>query len=200
MAIMLKNSLFIHVPKCAGRSVTNAILLNVKKAKILGDPVYDGHSRITMGFTPTLGFIRDPVSFLVSLWTHRGKKKHNTDGVSWNWQEHLRLERDCKSDNLEVFLLNSTKQKNLVWDYYMFYLGGHRNLTIGKVENLEEDLINFLIANDERFNIKRLRNDLNLKLGNANIHSSVFDIDESLRKKIYKSEPILTDIYFNNKG
>ena len=60
----------------------------------------------------TFGFIRHPVSFLESLWSHR-KKKKNYDKNIFNWQDHLRLERECGSENFEEFILNEPQLLNV---------------------------------------------------------------------------------------
>ena len=72
MAIELKNSVFIHVPKCGGRSITQILQRFVPNYKVLGDVMYDAHD------TPdtdkqVFGFIRHPATFIHSIWTHRAR-------------------------------------------------------------------------------------------------------------------------------
>ena len=88
MAIELKNSLFIHNPKCGGRTVKQMLKKYVKNCVVLGDDIYESHA------TPdtkkqVFGFIRHPATFVHSLWTHRSKKKGHGD--EWNWP-HLEHE------------------------------------------------------------------------------------------------------------
>ena len=191
MAIKLKNSLFIHVPKTAGRSLSTTLLKNVQGSSILGDKVYDAHSRITLNFTPTFGFIRNPYFFLKSLWNHRNSKRHNNNN-KFDWQDYLRLERTCKSENMYDFILNATKQQNIVWDYYMFYLGGHRNLHICKYENITNDTIRTLELFNEKFKKEQIIKDLEKDKKEKEIIE-----DMSIYKKIIKSEIILGKYYEN---
>ena len=78
MAIELKNSLFIHNPKCGGRTVKQMLKRYVKNCVVLGDDIYESHA------TPetkkqVFGFERHPATFVHSLWTHRSKKKGHGD-------------------------------------------------------------------------------------------------------------------------
>lgn len=189
MAIKLKNSLFIHVPKTAGRSITSALLKNVQDSSILGDKVYDAHSRITLSFTPTFGFIRNPYFFLKSLWNHRNRKSLKNDN-RWDWQDYLRLERICKSENMYDFILNASKQPNIVWDYYMFYLGGHRNLNVCKYENLTNDTIRMLELFKEKFKKEQMIKDLEK---DKKEKETIEDME--IYKKLLNSESILSKNY-----
>ena len=43
MAILLKNSMFIHIPKCGGRWATQMIVSNCQNYSFSGDRIYDAH-------------------------------------------------------------------------------------------------------------------------------------------------------------
>lgn len=177
MAVELKNSIFIHNPKTGGKFVTKFLLENFKDSKMIGEKVWDAHSRYSLNAKTTFGFIRHPVSFIESLWSHRKRKKKHDTKV-FNWQNHIRLERDCKSESLETFILNVSKQKNLIWDYYMFYLGGHRNFIFCKFEKLEKDL-KFFLSKYENFNsFKNIK-----KIKSNEISRKVNFIPKDLQKK-----------------
>ena len=77
MAIELKNSMFIHVPKCAGRSVKDMIKKYVKNAKIIGDEVYDAHKSPDTN-KQVFGFIRHPATFINSLFEQRKTAQKTT--------------------------------------------------------------------------------------------------------------------------
>jgi hypothetical protein len=111
MAIELKNSMFIHVPKCGGRTVKTLLQKYVSNVKIIGDVTYDSHATPDTN-KQVFGFIRHPATFIHSLWTHRGKKKTNTRGHPWNWQTDIRLERECKSTDYNEFVENILKDTN----------------------------------------------------------------------------------------
>lgn len=193
MAVELNNSIFIHTPKTGGKFVSNFLLKNFKEAKLIGEPVWDAHVRYSIKKKMTFGFIRHPVSFLESLWSHR-KKKKNYDKNIFNWQDHLRLERECGSENFEEFILNVSKRKNIVWDFYMFYLGGHRNFTFCKFENLIDDLNIFLFKYENMDNFKNI-DQFKIK---DNDKRKKQRFSKELQKKILKSEEILNERFKYN--
>ncbi len=154
MAIELKNSMFIHVPKCGGRTIKLMLKKYVKHCKIIGDDIWESHG------TPdtdkkVFGFIRHPATFIHSLWTHRSKKKGHGD--AWNWHKDIRMEQQCQSKDYNTFIENILRNKDCVFDYYMHYLGKYKNVQFGKMEKLCEDLIKILKENDEEFDEGAIR-------------------------------------------
>jgi len=157
MAIELKNSMFIHIPKCGGRTVKQMLKKYVSGAKVIDDDIYDSHA------TPdtdkkVFGFIRHPATFIHSLWTHRSKKKKH--GEAWNWQTYIALEEKCQSKNYNEFVENIIKGRNYVFDYYMHYLGKYKSPMIGKMEELPDSLIGILKENNEDFDEKGIRENI----------------------------------------
>ena len=157
MAIELKNSLFIHVPKCGGRTVKQMLKKYVSGCKVLGDDIYESHA------TPdtdkqVFGFVRHPATFIHSLWTHRSKKKGH--GVEWNWHPDILLEQECQSKDYNTFIENILKHKNMVYHYYMHYLGKYKDSMVGKMENLPDSLIKILKTNNEDFDEKKIRENI----------------------------------------
>jgi len=157
MAIELKNSMFIHVPKCGGRTVKQMLKKYVSGCKVLGDDIYESHA------TPdtdkqVFGFIRHPATFIHSLWTHRSKKKGHGD--MWNWHPDILLEQECQSTHYNTFVENILNKKNMVFHYYMHYLGKYKDPMIGKMENLPNSLITILKANNEDFDEKGIRENI----------------------------------------
>lgn len=156
MAIELKNSMFIHIPKCGGRKIKALLKEYVSNVKIIGDEIYDSHSTPNTN-KKVFGFIRHPATFLHSLWHHRSKIKGNKFGKRWNWQNYIKLENECKSENFITFFRNVSQKKNYVWDYYHHYLGGYNNPQYGCMENLIESFIQILKYNNEVFDEKGIR-------------------------------------------
>ena len=64
MAIELKNSLFIHNPKCGGRTVKQMLKKYVSNCKVLGDDIYDSHATPDTG-KQVFGFIRHPATLYI---------------------------------------------------------------------------------------------------------------------------------------
>ena len=157
MAIKLKNSMFIHVPKCGGRTIKQMLKKYVAGAEVVGDDIYDSHATPDTDLQ-VFGFIRHPATFIHSLWTHRSKKKKH--GEAWNWQDYILLEKECQSKDYNKFVENVINGKNYVFNYYMHYLGKYKNPMIGKMEQLPDSLIGILKQNNEDFDEKGIRENI----------------------------------------
>ena len=175
MAIKLKNSMFIHIPKCGGRTIKQMLKKYVAGAEVVGDDIYDSHATPDTDLQ-VFGFIRHPATFIHSLWTHRSKKKKH--GEAWNWQDYILLEKECQSKDYNTFVENILKKENMVYHYYMHYLGKYENPMIGKMEELPNSLIRILEANNEDFDEKSIRENIYVHGANdktTNIPVSVLD-------------------------
>ena len=194
MAIELKNSMFIHVPKCGGRTVKQMIKKYVSGARVIGDDIYESHGTPDTN-KQVFGFIRHPATFVHSLWTHRSKKKAH--GSDWNWHPDIRMEQECKSQDYNVFIQNVINGKNYVWEYYMHYLGKYKNPMIGKMENLPESLITISKANNEDFDEEGIRKNIYVHGANNRTSNTPISLVESMELKqaqdIVKSEKKLCE-------
>ena len=54
------------------------------------------------------------------------------------------LEQECQSKDYDTFVDNILKKENMVYHYYMHYLGKYKDPMIGKMEDLPNSLINIL--------------------------------------------------------
>jgi len=157
MAIKLKNSMFIHIPKCGGRTIKQMLKKYVAGAEVIGDDIYDSHATPDTDLQ-VFGFIRHPATFIHSLWTHRSKKKKH--GEAWNWQDYILLEKQCQSKDYNKFVENVISGRNYVFNYYMHYLGKYKSPMIGKMEELPDSLIGILKQNNEDFDEKGIRENI----------------------------------------
>ncbi len=157
MAIELKNSMFIHVPKCGGRTVKQMLKKYVAGARVVGDDIYESHATPDTHLK-VFGFVRHPATFIHSLWTHRSKKKGHGD--AWNWHPDILLEQECQSNDYKTFVKNILNKKNMVWNYYQHYLGKYPNVQYCKMEQLPEALIHVLKLNNEDFDEKGIRENI----------------------------------------
>ena len=149
--------MFIHIPKCGGRTIKQMLKKYVAGAEVVGDDIYDSHATPDTDLQ-VFGFIRHPATFIHSLWTHRSKKKKH--GEAWNWQDYILLEKECQSKDYNKFVENVINGKNYVFNYYMHYLGKYKNPMIGKMEQLPDSLIGILKQNNEDFDEKGIRENI----------------------------------------
>ena len=177
MAIELKNSMFIHVPKCGGRTVKQMLKKYVAGARVIGDDIYESHATPDTDLQ-VFGFVRHPATFIHSLWTHRSKKKGHGD--AWNWHPDILLEQECQSKDYNTFVENILKKKNMVWHYYMHYLGKYKNPMMGKMEDLPNSLINILKTNNEDFDEKRIRENIYVHGANNKSTNTPVSLVESM--------------------
>ena len=184
MAIELKNSMFIHVPKCGGRTVKQMIKKYVSGARVIGDDIYESHATPDTN-KQVFGFVRHPATFIHSLWTHRSKKKKH--GEAWNWQDYILLEKECQSKDYNKFVENVINGKNYVFNYYMHYLGKYKNPMIGKMENLPDSLITILKANNEDFDEEGIRKNIYVHGANDRTKNIPISLVESMNYNQAKS-------------
>ena len=198
MAIELKNSLFIHNPKCGGRTVKQMLKKYVKNCVVLGDDIYESHA--TPDTTKQVfGFIRHPATFVHSLWTHRSKKKGHGD--EWNWHPDIRLEQECQSKDYNTFVENVISKENIVWDYYQHYFGKYSNVQYCKMEQLPGSLIHVLKLNKEDFDEQDILNNIYVHGANDRTKNTPVTLETSMTsdqcKRLMKSETKLQEFKYN---
>ena len=185
MAIELKNSVFIHVPKTGGRWIKQMLLTYVKQSRPVGDAVYDSHNTPDVRVKQPFAFLRHPMTFVHSLFHHRARKKSNTRGHQWNWQDDLRLEKECKAEDYETFLPKVINNKNVVRDYYDHYtLNHYHNIDFGYMERLCEDLIMLIDGYKEHFDEPAIRMHKKLIVGGRDA-SGPITVQEAMIKQEY---------------
>lgn len=158
MSILLKNSIFVHIPKTAGKWATNAIINNVKGAKFIGDPIYDAHKPPLDIKLPQFGFSRHPEAWISSLWIHRARKKKNKFGKRFNWQNQYKLEKECKSYFYHLFYLKVCLNKGSILDYYQNFFNPENDIIFGKQELLAYELVRMLEFYNEDFDSDAILN------------------------------------------
>ena len=198
MAIELKNSLFIHNPKCGGRTVKQMLKKYVKNCVVLGDDIYESHA--TPDTTKQVfGFIRHPATFVHSLWTHRSKKKGHGD--EWNWHPDIRLEQECQSKDYNTFVENVISKENIVWDYYQHYFGKYSNVQYCKMEQLPVSLNHVLKLNNEDFDEQAIIDNIYVHGANDRTKNTPVTLETSMtldqRKRLMKSETKLREFEYN---
>ena len=157
MAIFLKNSAFIHIPKCGGNWITSMIIENVKNHNIKNRKrhIHIAHETPEIKL-PVFCLVREPAEFANSLFWQRKSATFRRYGYE-KWDERYELEKRCQSADYHTFLNNVSNYKDGIEKYYSCWYGKYDNITIGKMENMCEDFIKFLNDNDEEFDEEKIR-------------------------------------------
>jgi len=168
MAIQLKNSVFIHIPKTGGRWVKHQIMNYVSEYSFIGDPIYDAHKSPDTAL-PVFAFVRHPILMANSLWHHRSRKRSNTRAFQWDWQQDIALERECGDANYIKFFTKIADRPEILTSYFDHFTHKYENIQFGKMETIATDLVNILKLYKEDYNNKAIMGNANVKIGNAAI-------------------------------
>ena len=192
MPVYLKNSVFLHVPKTGGIWVAKTLTTCVK---VLRDNKDKHKAHIMPDIDEDMGcfaFVRHPVSWIESLYNQRKRK-------GWNWQQDIKLERECQARSLECFINNISDREGIIEDCFDHYIGKYKNknnFIVGKTEHLSADLINILRTFEEKFDEKRIRARAKNK---ENTHRHTEPLPKGAREKIYNSQRGFYDRYNYDK-
>jgi len=157
MAYFLTKTCFIHVPKCGGRwikrhLVSTATITDVEYKGTLGLKNKEHYAPTwkELGDKKPFAFLRHPITWLASLHNHRVRKRKN-------WQKQIPLEKIGHHD-WHQFVKNVIAYPNWIYEYYAMHVGQYGNkITIGKMENIEEELIQILKTLDEPIKSEQLK-------------------------------------------
>jgi hypothetical protein len=152
--LMLPNSCFLHIPKTGGTWASRAIAASGIECE---EYVADGTPHVNLANCPCpekfkIAFVRHPLQFYQSFWRHKMK-----EGWDWNNVE----ERECHSDDFQVFVRNAVeKYPGFCGYYYECFVGpvGAEIEFIGRQENLVNDLVEALKQAGEDFDEDVVRN------------------------------------------
>lgn len=161
MAVQLKHSVFVHIPKAGGRWARDALINTVDGARQLYDPIYDAHWAPDTGL-PVITIIRDPVDWMESLFAQRARK-----GFNWHKQDirqgHMgvyppvELEIGCGcSDPLTFFKCIAERPGVVTNGYVMHWMRKYGDVRYVRMEYLVEDFPRVLTELGEVFDGPRL--------------------------------------------
>ncbi len=193
MVVSTRKSLFIHFPKNAGRWISETYIKNVTGAYYIGDSTYNAHDipNIINGKKVFL-CVRDPVTWLHSLWHHRARKKGIFGIRSFNWQNKYSLEKKGKSRDFYEFLDKVIELDNPIFEYYSKFIPNVDTLHLIYFENLSNSLISFLEYSGDDFNKKNILNDARIPINTTNRSNRLnkennFKIDSKRLNKLLKN-------------
>ena len=150
MSFFLTKSCFIHTPKCAGRWIKGHLS---QACTVVGYNAEQNHYAPTWeeldGKKP-FAFVRHPITWLASLHNHRMRKRGN-----W-FPDRFPLEK-IGHPNWHQFVKNVCEHENWIQEYFDMHVGQYGdNVAIGKMENLEVELIRILTELQEPFDRTKL--------------------------------------------
>lgn len=141
---------FLHIPKCAGFWVEEALLrlgVAVKLRAHPRDPLQaDRHARLAdFSDTPTprhvFAFVRHPFRWLESWWKYTNGRPHNWD--RWEWHPTYPLQA-CRSLSFDYFVRCVLKScPGFVGNLFSQYVGDEANpiaTRVGRVETIVADM------------------------------------------------------------
>ena len=209
MVVATKNTLFIHFPKNAGRWISSSIIKNVKGSYYIGSEIYDAHQLVEINDKKVFLCVRDPVTWLHSLWHHRARKKGLFGLRTFNWQKEFIIEKiGSKSKDFNSFINKVIELDNPLIDYYKYFIPNVEEINFIYFENLANSLIEFLRSADEEFDefeILRLENfgvNTTNRSKNKNTISNTFKLDEKKLEKLINNNKTFFDLtkysYNNN--
>ncbi len=194
MVVATKNSLFIHFPKNAGRWISSSLINNVKGSYYIGSEIYDAHQLIEINDKKTFLCVRDPVTWLHSLWHHRARKKGLFGLRTFNWQKEFMIEKiGSKSKDFNSFINKVIELDNPMIDYYKHFIPNVEEINFIYFENLANSLIEFLRSADEEFDESEILRQENVGVNstnrskNKNTISNTFKLDEKKLEKLIKN-------------
>lgn len=185
MAIRLRNSIFIHIPKTGGSWVSNVLThsgLSVAYTSnqhavlkdIHGDARYADWSEL-----PSFAFVRHPLTWWQSFWAFKRVT---------GWDYRNQIEVNCQNDDFGKFIQCVLKKyPGYITAAFKHYTTGVT--CVGKMENLRADLKSFLRHFGERVNEPLLDS-----CGPVNLASNISDwqnkciYPKDLRDEMLQSE------------
>lgn len=179
MAVILPNSVFIHIPKTGGTWITAALENAGLVVRHTGINPQTGHStkhsswRELMGYypkvknRPTWGFVRNPIYWWQSFWSCPFNRKfwnEKRTPVNTNWCGNVRwlnfeVQKQTQEqfDDFNVYAMSVIERRpGFFGDYFNFVIDS-RNYKVGRHENLVDDVVRILKEYGEEFDEAKIR-------------------------------------------
>jgi len=194
MTILLPNSAFLHIPRTGGTWVREVLAsANLVEASIVSqvpEESTEGNVRswhnvplTNKEFTDrqhVFCFVRHPLTWYQSYWSYKMYRQ------SWVTDAESRNKIDmCKAKSFQEFIDNVISTFSYGYVSHMFYFYTSQATIIGKLENLQSDLVKALTVAGEDF---RLDDIVNISPANM--------ADESWKKTaMYRADQIAKILY-----
>jgi hypothetical protein len=156
VTLLLPNSVFLHVPKAGGTWVRAALhntgLVRDELVSKFPDESTEGKMRSWHCVPRDIDafedkmvfcFVRHPLTWYQSHWAFRQRKN--------NWNSGNKLDALCESSNFNDFINNVVENFPNGYLHWLYTFYTQHASFVGKMENLEQDLINALFLAGEDF-------------------------------------------------
>jgi hypothetical protein len=211
MALILNNSLYIHIPKTGGtwvcEAIKNAGLVRMKskrKHPSLAEFRTGNEKHPKLKDLRVFTFIRNPVTWWQSRWSDPFMRDHYLKGLkpeiqpwlgSIRWLNHETMisSKDQFDDFNTYIKAILSRRSGFAWEYFR-YMTNVKGIELGKYERIEKDLVDLLFMVGEDFDISTVLNTPKANESDPKLKQKRLYTEENLRR-IIDSEKRLMDLH-----
>lgn len=188
MALILRNSVFFHIPKTGGATVRACLRKAMGADRELGmDHSIPAEFPQVISAKAPFAFVRNPESWYLSFFGYR---------LQDNWilpmnAGRTALDNYCQSNNFDEFIDKVyTRCHGYLTTLYGMFLDSPTVEDIGRTETLTEDLIRFLDKNNEPY-----KKSILMSIPRQNTSEHTKRIAKETKKKIRSMEAEIYERY-----
>jgi hypothetical protein len=208
MAIILTTSIFIHLPKCGGTWVREALQnANLIKNKTPGSTKHSSLAELRPKFPEMImgkkpfTFVRNAVTWWQSRWSdpyHRENYFKRPIPNSEKWCPNIRwfnaetmIRNDEQFDDFNKYIAYMLEWRPGFYTEYCRFMTNVKKIEIGKYERLTDDLIEILYRLGENFDAKTIRETEIANESDPEVKNKRYYTYENLKKLIEAEKKIL---------
>ena len=142
-SLLLPNSRFLHLPKCAGTWITEAIAnCGIDYEMIYDNSAHAGYNIVPRPDLPSIVCVREPISWYRSYWSFK---------MGRGWDEHNAFDRKFHSDEFPEFIEKIIQSKRARYTEYLHEFTGENTIAFA-YEDLRNGIVRSLKECGEVFN------------------------------------------------
>jgi hypothetical protein len=201
MAIILTNSIFIHIPKCGGTWVKESLQnANLIKVKTPGSTKHASLVELRPKMPELLlskkpfTFVRNPVTWWQSRWSDPYHRKHYfmdpiphsekwCPNIKWFNAETM-MRNDEQFEDFNKYMAWILEWRPAFYSEYFRFMTNVKKIAIGKYENLAGDLIEILYRLGENFDAQLIKETKIINESDPKLKDKRYYTYENLKKLI----------------